>query len=113
MSDAPAPDAGELGVLPLLPMVGHTRDISETGLAIVVTSDSPDSQRDELIGRELQIVIDLPDGLTHLRCTVVRLKELAAEDSEEGYLVGVRITEMNDKDWVHMVRYILTLQQSA
>ena len=113
MSDAPGADAGGPRALPLLPMVGHTRDISETGLAIVVTSDSPGSPRDELVGRELQIVLDLPDGLTHLRCTVVRYKELAAEEGEEGYLIGVRITEMNDKDWVHMVRYILTFQQSA
>ena len=110
MFDALEPDAGGPGARPLLPMVGHTRDISETGLAIVVTSDSPGSHRDELIGRELRIVLDLPAGLTHLRGTVVRAQPLAAEDSEKGYLIGVRITEMNDKDWVYMVRYILKLQ---
>ena len=90
-------------------MVGHTRDISETGLAIVVTSDSPGSQRDALIGRELRIVLDLPAGLTHLRGIVVRAQPLSAD--EKGYLIGVRITEMNDKDWVHMVRYIVKLRQ--
>lgn len=92
-------------------MVGHTRDISETGLAIVVTSDSPGSQRDALIGRELRIVLDLPAGLTHLRGIVVRAQPLSAEETEKGYLIGVRITEMNDKDWVHMVRYIVKLRQ--
>jgi c-di-GMP-binding flagellar brake protein YcgR len=111
MFDAQARDAAGPAARPLLPMVGHTRDISETGLAIVVTSDSPGSQRDEIIGRELRIVLDLPAGLTHLRATVVRAQPLAAEESEKGYMIGVRITQMNDKDWVHMVRYIVKLRQ--
>ncbi len=110
MFDAPPPDAGP-AARPLLPMVGHTRDISETGMAIVVTSDSRVSQRDELIGRELRIVLDLPSGLTHLRGIVVRAQPLPAEEAEKGYLIGVRITEMNDKDWVHMVRYIVKLRK--
>ena len=111
MFDAQASDAAGPAVPPLLPMVGHTRDISETGLAIVVTTDSPGSQRDNLIGRELRIVLDLPNGLTHLRATVVRSQPLQAEESEKGYMIGVRITQMNDKDWVHMVRYIVKLRQ--
>ena len=111
MFDAQAPDAGDAAVPLLLPMVGHTRDISETGLAIVVTSDSPGSQRDGLIGRELRIVLEMPAGLTHLRGTVVRAQPLPAEESQKGYLIGVRITQMNDKDWVHMVRYIVRLRQ--
>jgi len=113
MFDAQSPDAGGSAVPPLLPMVGHTRDISETGLAIVVTSDSPGSQRDGLIGRELRIVLDLPAGLTHLRGAVVRAQPLPAEESQKGYLIGVRITQMNDKDWVHMVRYIVKLRQTT
>ena len=109
--DAQTPDAGEPAVRPLLPMVGHTRDISETGLAIVVTSDLPGSQRDEIIGRELRIVLDLPSGLTHVRGKVVRAQLIPTEETEKGYLIGIRITEMNDKDWVHMVRYIVKLRQ--
>lgn len=106
--DAMAPDAAGHGAGPLLPMVGHTRDISETGLAIVVTSDSLGSRRrDELVGRELRIVLDLPAGLTHLRGTIVRGQELAGDEGDKGYLIGVHITQMNDQDWVHMVRYIL------
>ena len=111
MFDAQIADAGAPTVPPLLPMVGHTRDISETGLAIVVTSESPVSQRDKLIGRELKIVLDLPAGLTHLRGTVVRAQPLPAEETQKGYLIGVRITEMVDKDWVNMVRYIVKLRQ--
>jgi c-di-GMP-binding flagellar brake protein YcgR len=112
MFDVLEPDAGESEGQPLPQMVGHTRDISETGLAIVVMSDSPDSHYDELVGRELRIVIDLPDGDSDLRCTVVRVKQLA-EQAENSHLIGVRIKQMNDKDWVHMIRYILTLQQST
>jgi len=111
MFDALATDTGEPGAQPLLPMVGHTRDISETGLAIVVTSGSPGRHRDELVGRELRIGLELPSGLTELRCTVVRTQQLAEAESDESFLLGVRITQMNDKDWVDMVRYIFKLQE--
>ncbi|MFN2491528.1 MAG: PilZ domain-containing protein [Pyrinomonadaceae bacterium] len=99
------------GGRPLLPMVGYTRDLSETGLAIVVTSDSISGPQEELVGRELRIVLDLPDGLTHLRGTVVRGQPIEGERGGKAHLIGVRITQMNDQDWTDMVRYILNLQK--
>ena len=104
MFDAQSPDAGGSAVPPLLPMVGHTRDISETGLAIVVTSDSPGSQRDGLIGRELRIVLDLPAGLTHLRGAVVRAQPLPAEDRRRPY-------ELTESGRVVLTEQLRSMQQ--
>ncbi len=111
--DATLPDPTGHGPRPLLPMVGYTRDISETGLAIVVTSDSLGGHTDELIGRELRIVLDLPAGLTHLRGTVVRGQQIEGEAGGRDHLIGIRITRMNDKEWADMVRYILNLQKRS
>lgn len=91
-------------------MVGYTRDISETGLAIVVTSDSLGGHHDDLVGRELRILLDLPDGLTQLLAIVVR-GQAFEDDGRKSHLIGVRITEMNDQAWTDMVRYILNIKK--
>lgn len=92
-------------------MVGYTRDISETGLAIVVTSDSLGGHHDDLVGRELRILLDLPDGLTQLLGTVVRGLQIDEEKGGTSYLIGVRITHMDDRAWTDMVRYILNIKK--
>jgi hypothetical protein len=92
-------------------MVGYTRDISETGLAIVVTSDSLGGHHDDLVGRELRILLDLPDGLTQLLGIVVRGLEIDGEKGEKSYMIGVRITQMEDQAWTDMVRYILNIKK--
>ena len=109
--DTTVPDPAGQGLRPLLPMVGYTRDISETGLAIVVTSDSLGGHHDDLVGRELRILLDLPDGLTQLLGTVVRGLPIDGEKSGTSYLIGVRITQMDDRAWTDMVRYILNIKK--
>lgn len=108
--DTTVADATGQGLRPLLPMVGYTRDISETGLAIVVTSDSLSGHHDDLVGRELRILLDLPDGLTQLLGTVVRGLEID-EGKGTSYLIGIRITQMEDQAWTDMVRYILNIKK--
>jgi hypothetical protein len=108
--DTTPADAAGQGLRPLLPMVGYTRDISETGLAIVVTSESLGAQHDQLVGRELRILLDLPDGLTQLLGIVVRGQPMEDEGGKT-HLIGVRITHMNDQAWTDMVRYILNIKK--
>jgi hypothetical protein len=109
--DTTLPDAAGQGLRPLLPMVGYTHDISETGLAIVVTSDSLGGQHDDLVGRELRILLDLPDGLSQLLGLVVRGQQFDDERGRTSYLIGIRITQMDDKAWTDMVRYILNIKK--
>jgi hypothetical protein len=63
-----------------------------------------------VVGNPLHIMLELPDGTVRIRATPVRCERLDEKERETGYLVGVRITEMNDSEWVRLVQYVRTLR---
>ncbi|HEX8144730.1 MAG TPA: PilZ domain-containing protein [Pyrinomonadaceae bacterium] len=89
---------------------GYTRNLSETGLALVVPSLLFGGHYLNVVGSPLHIMLELPDGTVRIRATPLRCERLKDEESETGYLVGVRITEMNDSEWVRLVQYVRTLR---
>jgi PilZ domain len=88
-------------------MEGYTRNLSETGLAIVVPSLHFGGRYLNVVGSPLHIQLALPQGRVRIRATPVRCERL---EDEEGYLIGVRITEMNDSEWVKLVQYVRALR---
>ena len=90
-------------------MTGFTRDISDTGMAIVVASNPFGRRGPGTVGRKVRLMIDLPTGVVQIHATVVRCQPLGEKGKEKESLIGVQITEMNNYDWVNMVRYIHTL----
>jgi hypothetical protein len=98
-----SPDAGVLE--------GHTRDMRATGLSLVLPDIRLGAQ--ELVGEDslLLVVLELPLGPIEIEVAPVRYEQLAAEETvAEGYLVGVRITEISDNDCVRFVKYLRTLR---
>lgn len=93
----------------ILKLVGHTRNISETGLAFIVPSIRIGEQFAGVIGSSMRITLYLLSGHVEIHATPVRYEHLPASDPERGYLIGVRITEMADDEWVRMVEYVRTL----
>jgi hypothetical protein len=93
-----------------LRLVGRTRNISETGLAFIVPTLRIGDDFARVIGRPLLITLYLPSGHVEIRATPVRYEPLSQTSSERGYLIGVRITEMADNEWVRMVEYVRTLR---
>lgn len=87
---------------------GYTRNLSETGLAIVVPSLHFGGRYLNVVGSPLYIQLELPAGSVRMRARPVRAERL--DDGEEGYLIGARITEMNDSEWVKLVQYVRTLR---
>ena len=83
-----------------LQLVGHTKDISEIGLALIV----PIAEIDErfLVGEQskMQIELFLPQGALQITARPVRYKLLDKDSSEnvfsEGYLIGAEITKVSD-----------------
>ncbi|HEY6189041.1 MAG TPA: PilZ domain-containing protein [Pyrinomonadaceae bacterium] len=103
-------DEGERAtVLPSL-LEGHTRNLSETGLALVVPSLHFGGRYLNVVGSTLHVMLELPTGTVRIRATPVRCERLGEKDEETGYLVGVRITEMNDSEWVKLVQYVRRLR---
>ena len=73
---------------------GHTVNISEHGLAVVLHARNIDEQY--LLGGEgsMAIELDLPNGLSiEIQATPVRYEKL-----DEGYLIGARISEMSERN---------------
>ena len=70
---------------------GFTRDISETGLALIVPAIRLGDHYLMGEGRTLRIMLATESGLTEIHAVAVRYQHLAEEDAtQKGYLIGVR-----------------------
>jgi len=84
-----------------LRLAGYTRDISESGLALIVPAIHIGGQYLTTQNRTLELTIKLPDGPIRLQATPVRYSPLNAdtEDAKDtGYIIGVQITHMSEPD---------------
>jgi hypothetical protein len=77
---------------------GHTIDISASGLALNVPAIRIGEHY--LVGdnRRLLLVLQLPVGPVQMQVTPVRYEGLEEHDTNSGYLIGVQITEMSERD---------------
>jgi hypothetical protein len=81
-----------------LRLAGYTRDISESGMALIVPAIHISGQYLTTQNRTLEITLKLPDGPIHLQATPVRYNPLDNDAKDTGYIVGVRITNMSEAD---------------
>lgn len=94
-----------------LNLVGQTRDISATGLGLII----PVARIDEryLAGEEssLRVELYLPTGPIEIRARPVRCTRLSETEEQsifaEGYLIGAQITEVSDRS--RFLAYLKTL----
>ena len=87
---------------------GYTRDLSATGLALVVPTIRAGDHYLTGEGRSLLVTLEHPKGPLTLKVSPVRYEQLDESETERGYLIGVRITEMSDAD---RARYDAYLQE--
>jgi hypothetical protein len=93
-----------------LKLAGYTRDVSATGLAIIVPSVRIGGQYITGENRRLEITLKLPSGQIEVQAIPVRYSPLEADAADTGYLIGVQITGMSDEDRALFDAYIETLQ---
>ena len=87
-------DTADTGVQHMRAVAGHTVNLSEIGLAVMLRAQNIDPQY--LTGAEnsMSIELDLPSGVSiGIEATPVRY-----EKREDGYLIGARIDEMTERD---------------
>src|SRR3982750_4587589 len=90
-----------------LPQIeGYTRDLSETGLALVVPTIRIGDHYLTGAGRRLLVTLKHPTGPLALQVTPVRYEQLDEDHTERGYLIGVRIEEISDADRARFIAYL-------
>jgi len=90
---------------------GHTLDISNTGLALIVPAIRIGEHYLAGTDRKLHVKLELPSGPVEMKVATVRYESL---EDDSGYLIGARILEMSDTDRVSFEKYVakvLTNQQ--
>jgi len=87
-------------------MKGHTRDISTTGLAMLLPQVHLGGYHLAAEGRELHLALELPDGPISL--VVLPRRYEMVEDAELGcnYLIGARIVDVSDADRARLENFI-------
>lgn len=91
---------------PPLIIEGHTRDLSATGLALIVPTIRAGEHYLTGEGRRLSVTLDHPQGPLLLQAVPVRYEQLDESEAETGYLIGARITEMSDADRARFNAYL-------
>lgn len=90
-------------------LIGYTRDVSETGLGVVLSSlrlAGLDITHGE---RKLRALVGIPSSPVGMQVMVVRHVELEPDGADSGFLVGVRITEMHPADRTRYLKYLKQL----
>jgi c-di-GMP-binding flagellar brake protein YcgR len=91
-------------------MEGHTLDISGSGLALIVPAITLGEHHIVGDNRTLNVNLQLPGGPIDLKVTPVRYESLEEDETETGYLIGVRILEMSDGHRSKFAEYVATFQ---
>lgn len=89
-----------------IPLEGHTLDLSEIGMSLLVPVVSTIERSFSHADDDLPLTLELPNGLIHLVTTRARVERLAGEAK---YLLGVRIKEISEGDRSRFTEYLRTL----
>lgn len=91
------------------PILGRTRDVSETGLSLVLPWLTLGEERIDVVGFPLRIVLCLPSGIIVVQAETARWELLPDEEGHDSYLVGARITRMSEPDRRRYQSFLRTL----
>ena len=79
-------------------LVGYTRDISETGLALVVPGVRSEDRNFYGAQSPLQIMLSLPNGVVEMQAAPARYQWIDQADQSKGFIIGARVTNMNEEN---------------
>ena len=85
---------------------GHTLDISKTGLALIVPAIRIGEHYLAGSDRRIYVKLELPAGPVEMQLATVRYEALEDTDEETGYVIGARISEMDDADRASFEAYV-------
>jgi c-di-GMP-binding flagellar brake protein YcgR len=88
---------------------GHTLDLSSTGLALIVPTIIVNEHH--LVGenRNMHLKLELPDGSLKLNVVPIRYERLDDHPTETGYLIGVKLGNVEEEDRSRFTHYVSQL----
>jgi hypothetical protein len=89
-----------------LPLIGYTRDISESGLALLVSAKSMSVLYSLGQNYTLQLVLTLPTGPVELEAVPARYQHIKDGEAGSHILIGAQITKISDEDRKRFVEYL-------
>lgn len=93
-------------------MSGYLRDISKTGLSLVVPSLHFGNSFLVSGHYPLRIMVELPNGVVNIHVAPVRYDKLHEKQSDRKYLIGARIMQMTDSDRRNLSQYLQEAKKS-
>lgn len=96
----------------VLPLAGYTRDISESGIALVISGEDMAALSELGDGYTLRLVLTLPAGPVQLTVTPVRYQRLGETEGAD-FLIGAQVTDMSGRDRVLFMEFIRGLADHA
>lgn len=102
--------AGREDAQPARTLVGRTRNLSETGLGLVVPSLRLGASRLDDAGVTLRLMLDLPAATVEIHVVPVRSHPLDANDKETGYFIGAQITQLSDDARARLFKFLRGLR---
>ena len=94
----------------MLPLIGYTRDISESGIALVVSTKSMSVLHNLGQSYKLQLVLTIPKGGIELEITPARYQHINEGDAGPRFLIGAQITKISDTDRERFIEYLESLE---
>lgn len=88
---------------------GHTLDLGEKGLALIVPAITLGEHHLVAENRSLNVKLELPGGPVEMQVAPVRYESLEEHKTETGYLIGVKIVAMPEEDRAKFAEYVAAL----
>ena len=90
------------------PLVGYTRDISASGLAVIVANIKGYGHLMDL-DYTLLVELDLPAGQLEIQTNPRRVERLVRDATDSGYLLGLQIKKINESLLPRFEQYLYAL----
>lgn len=103
---APSDVLSAEGTQPTPSIIGHTRDISATGLSLIVPGVHEDDMKFFGERATVRIILSLPTTMIDIELQPTRYEWLSAEGEKRGYLIGASITNISDGDREQLSQYL-------
>ncbi|HEY6046374.1 MAG TPA: PilZ domain-containing protein [Pyrinomonadaceae bacterium] len=85
---------------------GHTRDVSVTGLAMMLPQVHLEGHHLAAESRELQLMLELPGGAIPMVVVPKRYEKLDEAELGCNYLIGAKIVQISDEDRIRLENFI-------